>query len=83
MQVYQDLWREMKSGKWINVTTVDDGIKTVIKQPNLVFIASKESLEAMASQICTVTTLDDSLLPVWNSLGVRKNSDYLGYFNDT
>lgn len=81
--MFNDLWYEMNSkGKWINVSTLEEGIQTVVDQKKLVFIGAKEALEALASQICTVTTLDGDLIPVWYAIGLRKNSEYITVFND-
>lgn len=80
--LYQKLWYEMSvKGKWINVSTYDEGIELVKARPNMVLLGPKETLQVYAAADCNVTTAPGGMIPVMYSISMKKNSNFTDLFS--
>lgn len=70
--------------KWLNVSSLRQGIEMVVNEPKLVLLAAKEPLDAAIATNCQVMTVtaEEGLLPVWLSIAFQKGSPYTDLFSD-
>lgn len=80
--MFETLWYEMNvNKKWINVTTLKQGVEEVVKRRSVILFGPKETLNVLAASDCNVTTLENGLIPVWYSIALQKDSPYTDIFS--
>lgn len=69
-------------GKWINVTSLNEGSNEVLKNHKNVFVGPKESIQSKSLSNCNLTTLDTYLDSLWFAIGFQKHSNYTKLFSE-
>ncbi|KAE9554306.1 hypothetical protein FO519_002477 [Halicephalobus sp. NKZ332] len=82
LAIYKSLWHEMSmNNRLMYVTDLLTGIDYVKKSPGYILFGSFDTLSAYATVECEVVMLQETILPVYLSIPMRKDSIYLPYFS--